>query len=189
MIAVKYSEMSKRNIPSTNQQGHQTHENNQTGIKPEVITQLINKMRMLIQEIKTIIKTVTENKQLSKENTNTKDSINHERQTKSNKRNPKAFSFEVACIVRSPHTSPYEETIKNPAHFNRSGHGTKPEKNRSRSTSRTRTTPTKNRFEALETEDEIPYINKTQTKKKSTLKTNPSKTCPLPRENQIPKYL
>ena len=60
--AVKYSEMLKRNIPNTNQQGHQTYENNQTGIKPKVITQLINEIRMLIQEMKTIIRTVTENK-------------------------------------------------------------------------------------------------------------------------------
>ena len=54
--AMKYSEMSKRNIPSTNQQGHQTYENNKTRIKPEVITQLINEMRRLIQEMKTIIR-------------------------------------------------------------------------------------------------------------------------------------
>ena len=46
-------------------------------------------MKMLIQEMKTITRTVIENKQLSKENTNTKDSTNHERQTKSNKENPK----------------------------------------------------------------------------------------------------
>ena len=106
--AVKYSEMSKRYIPSTNQQGHQTYENNQTRIKPEVITQLINVMRMLIQEMKTIIRTVTENKQFSKENSNTKDTTNHERQTKSNKENRKALSFEVASITRSPQTSPYK---------------------------------------------------------------------------------
>ena len=61
--AVKYSEILHRNIPSTNQQGYQTYENNQTGIKPEVIAQLINEIRMLIQEMKTIIRTVTENKQ------------------------------------------------------------------------------------------------------------------------------
>ena len=36
--AVKYSEMSKRYTPNTNQQGLQTYENNQTGIKSEVIT-------------------------------------------------------------------------------------------------------------------------------------------------------
>ena len=42
------------------------HENSQTRIKPEVITQPINEMRILIQEIKTIIRTVTENKQTPK---------------------------------------------------------------------------------------------------------------------------
>ena len=92
--AVNYSEMSKRNILSTNQQGHQTYENNQTGIKPEVITQLINEMRMLIQEMKTIIRTVTENKRLSKENSNTKDSTNHEREiNKIKQREPKGHLF------------------------------------------------------------------------------------------------
>ena len=54
--------MSKRYTPNTNQQGHQTYEDNPAGIKPEVITQLINEMRILIQEMKTII--ITENKQL-----------------------------------------------------------------------------------------------------------------------------
>ena len=69
MIAVKYSEILKRNIPNTSQQGRQTYENNQIGIKPEVITQLINEMRMLIQEMKTIMRTVTEtNKKKSKLN-------------------------------------------------------------------------------------------------------------------------
>ena len=44
--AVKYFEMSKRYTPNTNQQEHQTYENNQTRIKPEVITQLINEKRI-----------------------------------------------------------------------------------------------------------------------------------------------
>ena len=43
-------------------------------------------MRILIQEMKTIKRTVTENKQFSKENTNIKDSTNHERQTKRTQR-------------------------------------------------------------------------------------------------------
>ena len=86
----------------------------QTEIKPEVITQLINEMRMLIQEMKTIIRIVTENKQFSKENTNIKDSTNHERQRKSNKENPKTLSFEVVSIARPSQTSPYEETLKTP---------------------------------------------------------------------------
>ena len=46
IVAVKYSEMSKRYTPNTNQQGHLTYENNQARIKPEVMTQLINKMRL-----------------------------------------------------------------------------------------------------------------------------------------------
>ena len=82
---------------------------------------------MRIQEMKTLIRTFTENKQLSKENSNTKDSTNHERQTKSNKENPKALSFEVASVARPPQTSPHKETIKKPP-ANGPGHGTKPEK-------------------------------------------------------------
>ena len=96
--AEKYSEISNRNIPSTNQQGHQTYENNQTGIKPEVITQLINEMRILIQEMKTIIRTVTENKQLSKENRSTKDSTNHERQNQT-KRTQRPFLLKWPLLL------------------------------------------------------------------------------------------
>ena len=49
-------------------------------IKPEVITQIINEIRILIQEMKTI-RTVTEKKQLSKENSN-KYSLKQETQTR-----------------------------------------------------------------------------------------------------------
>ena len=59
--------------------------------------------------MKTII--ITENKQLSKENSNSKDSPNQETQTKSIE-NPNALSFEVVSIARPPQTSPYEEAIK-----------------------------------------------------------------------------
>ena len=57
--------MSKRYIPNTNQEGYQTYENNKTGIKPEVITKLTNKMRILTQKMKTI-RMVTENNQSPK---------------------------------------------------------------------------------------------------------------------------
>ena len=124
---VEYSEVSKRYTPNTNQQGHQRYGNNQTGIKSEVITQLINAMRILIQEIKTVRKTVTENKQLSKENSNIKDSPNQETQTKSNKENTKGPSFQVAYIPRAPQTSPYGEAI-NKLPLNEHRHGTKLEK-------------------------------------------------------------
>ena len=79
---------------------------------------------MLIQEMKTIIRTVTENKELSKENSNTKDSPNQETQTKSNKENPNALSFEVASVAKPPQTSPYREAIKKPP-LNEQRHGTK----------------------------------------------------------------
>ena len=148
-IITKFSEMSKRYTPNTNPQGHQTSKNNKTRIKPKVITQLINEMRMLIQKLKAI-RTVTENKQLSKESSNTKDSPNQEMQTKPNKEKSNALSFEVASIARPPQISPYGEAIKKPPP-NEQRHGTKLEKNRSKSTSRTITTLTKNRLEALET--------------------------------------
>ena len=124
--AVKYSKMPKRHTPNTNKQGHQTYENNQTGIKLEVIIQLINEMRILIQEMKTI-RTVTENKQLSRGNSKTKDSPNQETQTKSNKENPKAPCFEVASIARSPQTFSYGEAIKKPSPKEQM-HGTRLEK-------------------------------------------------------------
>lgn len=109
---VTYTEISKRHIPNPNQQGHQTYENNQPITKPEVVTQLMNEMRTLIQEMKTIIKTITENKQLSKENSNTKTSTNQETQAKPNKENPKVLSSEVASTTRPSQTSPNRETIK-----------------------------------------------------------------------------
>ena len=51
-----------------------------------------------------------------------------------------------------------------------------------------RTTPAKNRFEALETmetEDKTPYLSKTQSKKQNSKKLKHGS----PRENQIPKYI
>ena len=68
-------------------------------------------MRILIQEMKTL-RTVTENKQLFKENSITKDSSNQETLTKSNKENPNALSFEVASIVRPQQTPPLWERFK-----------------------------------------------------------------------------
>ena len=44
--------MSKRYTANTNQQGHQTYENNQTRLKPEVVTQLVNEMRTLQRKFK-----------------------------------------------------------------------------------------------------------------------------------------
>ena len=60
------------------------------------------------------IRTVTENKRLSKENSNTKNLPNQETQTKSNKKSPNALSFEVASIARPSQTFPYGEAIKKP---------------------------------------------------------------------------
>ena len=118
------------------------------------------------------IRTITEKKQLPKENSNTKDLQNQEAQTKSNKENPNALSLEVASAARPPQTSTLWGSYKEITfYWTEASHKTR--KNKSRSISRTRTTQTKNRFEALETmetEDKTPYQSKTQSKK-STLKT------------------
>ena len=113
--ATKYAEITKKNIPTTNKISCHNCETNTT-TKPEVAAQLINEIRALIQEMKTIIRTV---------------------------------------------------------------------KDRSRYNSRTKTTPNKNRFEAMETKEtkEIPHQNKdrgkTSTKAedkkpKSSLKQKPN---------------
>ena len=128
----------------------------ETTIKPEVVVQLVNEIKALIQEMKTIIRTVTENKPLAKKDTNIKIAINKEKQTK-NKENPKA------PITRPLQTSPKRDTTKN-SPPDKQGHGPKLGKNRSRS----RTTPTKNSFEASETmeiEYETPHQDKIQLKK------------------------
>ncbi len=130
-----------------------------TTTKPEVVAQLVNKMKALIQEIKTIIRAVTENKPPAKKDTNIEIATNKEKQTK-NKENPKVPITEVDSITRPPQTSPKRDTTKNSLP-EKQGHGLKLGKNISRS----RTTPTKNSFEASETmeiEYETPHQDKIQ---------------------------
>ena len=80
----KYAEVTKKNIPITNKENYLRE--TETTTKPEIVTQLVNEMKALIQEIKTI-RTVTENKPLAKKDTNIEIATNKEKQTK-NKENP-----------------------------------------------------------------------------------------------------
>ena len=59
----------------------------ETTTKPEVVAQLVNKMKALIQEIKTIIRAVTKNKPPAKKDTNIEIATNKQKLTK-NKENP-----------------------------------------------------------------------------------------------------
>ena len=128
-------------------------------------------MRILTQQMKTI-RTVTENKQLSKENSYTENSPNQEKQTKSNKENPNALSFEVSSIARPPQTSSYGEAIKKPPP-NEQRHGTKLEKI-SQDQPRELELPQQKTDLKPWKQNETPYLSKTQSKK-STLKSNPTK--------------
>ena len=65
----KYAEVTKKNIPITNKENYHTCET-ETTTKPEEVAQLVNEMKALIQETKTIIRAVTENKPPAKKDTN-----------------------------------------------------------------------------------------------------------------------
>ena len=65
----KYAEVTKKNIPITNKENYHMCKT-ETTTKPEVVAQLVNEMKVLIQEIKTIIRAVTENKPPAKKDTN-----------------------------------------------------------------------------------------------------------------------
>ena len=75
----KYADVTKKNIPITNKENYHMCEM-ETTAKPEVVAQLVNKMKALIQEIKTI-RAVTENKPTAKKKTQTSKLL----QTKRNK--------------------------------------------------------------------------------------------------------
>ena len=75
----KYAKSDKRNIPTTKKQSCYICEISTT-TKPEVVAQLVNEMRVLIQKTKTIIEAVTE--KLSKD-PNIRVATSQERQAKS----------------------------------------------------------------------------------------------------------
>ena len=114
--------------------------------KPEVIAQLVNKMRALIQEMKIVIEAVTE--KLSKD-PNNRLATSQKRQARPDKKSSGALTSEVTSVAGPLQTSPKRKTKGKPLP-DRQGHGTKQEKNRS--SSRMRTTPRKDRFESMEME-------------------------------------
>ena len=99
----KCAEVTKKNIPITNKENYMC----ETGIttKSEIVAQLLNEMKTLIQEIKTIIRAVTENKTTSQKDTNI--------EIATNKENPKALITEVDSVTRPPQTSPKRDSTKN----------------------------------------------------------------------------
>ena len=108
--------------------------------KPESVAQLVNEMRVLIQEMKTIIEAVTE--KLSKD-PNTKATTSQERQAKPYRKSSRVLTSEVTSVVGPLQTPPKRKTKGIPSPDGQE-HSTKQEKNRSNS--RTRTTPRKDRF-------------------------------------------
>ena len=74
----KYVEVTKKDIPTTKAVMHEIS----ATIKPEVVAQIVNKTRALIQDMKTVIEAVTE--KLSK---NPRVATNQERQAKSDRKN------------------------------------------------------------------------------------------------------
>ena len=64
--------------------------------KPEVVAQLVNEMRVLIQEMKTVIKAVAE--KLSKD-PNTRVVTSQERQAKPDRKSSRALTSEVTSVA------------------------------------------------------------------------------------------
>ena len=81
-------------------------------IKPEVVAQLVNEMRAQIQEMKTIIESVTE--KLSKD-PNTRVATSQERRAKPNRKSSWTLSSKVISITEPLKIPPLDEQ----------GHGTK----------------------------------------------------------------
>ena len=78
--------------------------------KPEVVAQLVNEMRVLIQEMKTIIEAVTE--KLSKD-PNTKVATSQERQSMPDKKNSGVLPSKVTSVTGPLQTLPKRKTKRN----------------------------------------------------------------------------
>ena len=92
--------------------------------KPEVVAQLVNEMRMLIQKMKTITEAVIE--KLSKD-PNTRVATSQERQAKPNRKSLMAFTSVLISVAKPLQTPPKRETTGTPTPDGQ-GHGTKQEK-------------------------------------------------------------
>ena len=124
--------------------------------KLKVVAQVVNKMRALIQEMKTVIEAVTE--KLSKD-LNTRVATSREGQAKPDKKSSGALTSVVISVAGALQTTPKRKTKGTP-HPSRQRRGTKQEKNRSNL--RMRTTSRKDRFKLMETEASICRTGKIQ---------------------------
>ena len=121
--ATKYAEVTKK---------YPNHQKNKiimcetrATTKPKVIAQLVNEMKALIQEVKTIIEAVTE--KLSKD-PNTKVATSQERQAKPDRKSSRALTSKVTSIAGLLQTPPKRKTKGGPPPLDGQGHGTKQEK-------------------------------------------------------------
>ena len=92
----------KKNIPTTKKQSCYMCETSAT-TKPEVVAQLVNEMRVLTQEMKTIIEAVTE--KLSND-PNTRIAASQERQVKSDRKRSGALTSERTSLAGLQQTPP-----------------------------------------------------------------------------------
>ena len=108
-----------KNIPTTKKQSCHMRETSAT-TKAEVVAQLVNEMRALIQ-IKTIIEAVWE--KLSKD-PNTRVATSQERQTKPDRKSSRVLTSEVTSVAGPLETPPKRKTKGNPLPDGQE-HGTK----------------------------------------------------------------
>ena len=92
-----------------------------TTTKPEVVAYFVNKMRALIQQMKTVIEAFTE--KLSKD-PNTRIATSQERQAKPDRKSSEALTSEVISVVGPLQTPPKRKTEGKPSSDGQ-GHGTK----------------------------------------------------------------
>ena len=105
----KYTEVTK-NIPTTKKQSCYTCETSAT-TKPEVVPQLVNEMRALIQEMKTVIEAVPG--KLSKD-PNTRVATSQERQEKPDRKSSGALTSEVTSVAEPQQSPPKRKTKGTP---------------------------------------------------------------------------
>ena len=139
-------------------------------------------MRTLIQEMKTVIEAVIE--KLSKD-PNTRVETSQERRAKPDRNSSGGLTSEVTSVAGPLQTPPKRKTKGKPPPDGQA-HRSKQQKNTS--SSRTRTTPRKNRFEPTETEASICQTGKIQmdTKMKNE---KPGSTYKMPSRTKSPIWI
>ena len=96
----------KKNIPTTKKQNCYMCETS-TITKPKVVSELVNEMRALIQEMKTVIEAIT--KKLSKD-PNSRVATSQERQAKRDRKSSEALSSGVTSVAGPLQTPPKKKT-------------------------------------------------------------------------------